>query len=219
MNDRTLTSIENPSIMNLLDGMQFDSIYHEHYSYLSATSVSRVAKRSELSLVDVELIATHGGSNRYWLSKDESITKNTVAELIQRELLGGLFDEKRWRIFSSNVHELIEAFREFCLEARKRGETIAGYGAAAKASTLINSAQLGGGVIEFIVDESPEKIGRFMPNYSIPIVPQTTLVNSDVTHIVIFPWNLADEIGMKIRSALNEKVGIWCAIPELRRIA
>lgn len=219
MNDRTLTSIENPSIMNLLDGMQFDSIYHEHYSYLSATSVSRVAKRSELSLVDVELIATHGGSNRYWLSKDESIMKNTVAELIQRELLGGLFDEKRWRFFSRNVHELIEAFREFCLDARKRSEIIAGYGAAAKASTLINAAQLGGGVIEFIVDESPEKVGRFMPNYSIPIVPQTTLVNSDVAHIVIFPWNLADEIGMKIRSALNEKVGIWCAIPELRRIA
>ncbi len=219
MSNRTLTSIENPSIMNLLDGLQFDSIYHEHYSYLSATSVSRVAKRFNLSLIDVEFVATHGGSNRYWLSKDESIMKNTVVELTQKELLGGLFDEERWRIFSSNVYELIEAFREFCLEARKRSETIAGYGAAAKASTLINSAQLGDGVIEFIVDESPEKIGRFMPNYSIPIVPQVTLVDSDVAHIVIFPWNLADEIGMKIRSALNEKVSIWCAIPELRRIA
>jgi hypothetical protein len=78
---------------------------------------------------------------------------------------------------------------------------------------------LGNGVIKFIVDESPEKIGRFMPNYSIPIVPPDALVNFDVAHIIIFPWNLADEIGMKIRSTLNEKVGIWCAIPKLRRIA
>lgn len=218
MNDRTLVSIENPSIMNLLLGLQFDSIYHEHYSYLSATSVSNLVRRFGIELVDVEQVSTHGGSNRYWLSKNISLKKKSVEQVAEFELQHGLFDEERWKAFSSKVSKILSDFSVFVQERNSHGETVAGYGAAAKASTLINSSKIGKGEIAFIVDESPEKYGRFMPQAGIPIVPKSYLSECTIKHIVIFPWNLADEIAQKIKVSLPDGVQIWCAIPELKKV-
>jgi hypothetical protein len=218
MNNRTIVSIENPSIMNLLEDLQFDSIYHEHYSYLSATAVSKLVARFGITLVDVERVSTHGGSNRYWLSKDVSRKVPRVEDVMRDEVEGGLLDEKKWQAFSSTVNQILASFNVFVSEAASRGERIAGYGAAAKASTLINASKIERGQIEFIVDESPEKSGRFMPQVGIPIVPKTVLNESLVTHIIIFPWNLADEIAKKIADSLPYSVQMWSAIPELKRI-
>jgi hypothetical protein len=218
MNNRTIVSIENPSIMNLLEDLQFDSIYHEHYSYLSATAVSKLVARFGITLVDVERVSTHGGSNRYWLSKDVSRKVPRVEDVMRDEVEGGLLDEKKWQAFSSTVNQILASFNVFVSEAASRGERIAGYGAAAKASTLINASKIKRGQIEFIVDESPEKSGRFMPQVGIPIVPKTVLNESLVTHIIIFPWNLADEIAKKIADSLPYSVQMWSAIPELKRI-
>jgi hypothetical protein len=205
--------------MNLLIGLQFDSVYHEHYSYLSATSVSNLVARFGITLIDVEEISTHGGSNRYWLSKDASMKSQRVEEIKARELAEGLLNESNWTQFSEKVQMILKDFRQFILEAVSRGEKVAGYGAAAKASTLINASKIGSGEISFIVDESPEKSGRFMPQGCIPIVSKSALRQSSITHIVIFPWNLADEIARKIMDELQEQVQVWCAIPNLRRIA
>ena len=218
MNERTLVSIENPSILNLLEGLQFDSIYHEHYSYLSATSVSAIAKKFNICLIEVEQIPTHGGSNRYWLSKNSHAIDKSVASLIANENELGLFDQDKWMTFSTQVTKLLIDFRNFCLESKSKGEIVTGYGAAAKASTLINAAKIGNEAITFIVDESPEKMGRYMPNYGIPIVGKDKLIDSSISHVVIFPWNLADEIGKKIRGSLGQDVSVWSAIPNLRRI-
>jgi C-methyltransferase C-terminal domain/Putative zinc binding domain/Methyltransferase domain len=218
MNERTLVSIENPSIMNLLEGLQFDSIYHEHYSYLSATSVSSIAARFNLHLIEVEQIPTHGGSNRYWLSKVKETRNGSVAHLISNEKSRGLFDHDKWQKFSEQVNTILNEFKHFCDEAKSKGEVVAGYGAAAKASTLINAAKIGSDAIKFIVDESPEKAGRYMPNYSIPIVGKEMLTTLNIDHVVIFPWNLADEIGKKIQDSCEQEVSIWSAIPALRRI-
>lgn len=218
MDSRTLVSIENPSIMNLLIGLQFDSIYHEHYSYLSATSVSNIVKRFGIELVNVEQISTHGGSNRYWLSKDSSLKKRSVQQLAEFEIQYGLFDEGQWKAFSSKVNRILSDFSVFVQEKNSHGETVAGYGAAAKASTLINSSKINKGEIAFIVDESPEKYGRFMPQAGIPIVPKSHLIEHSIKHIVIFPWNLADEIARKIKVSLPEGVQIWRAIPELEMV-
>ena len=218
MDSRTLVSIENPSIMNLLIGLQFDSIYHEHYSYLSATSVSNLVQRFGVELVDIEQILTHGGSNRYWLSKDFSLKKKVVEQVAEFEVQEGLFDEGQWKAFSSKVDRILSKFSAFVQERNSLGETVAGYGAAAKASTLINSSKISKGEIAFIVDESPEKYGRFMPQAGIPIVSKNYLTESSIEHIVIFPWNLADEIARKIKVSLPDEVQIWRAIPELELV-
>jgi hypothetical protein len=218
MDERTLVSIENPSLLNLLDGMQFDSIYHEHYSYLSVHSVSALAKIFGLYLVNVEKINTHGGSNRYWLSKSPSYLESSVAAIREEELNGGLLDEAKWLKFSNSVEKVISAFSEFIRSTTVRGEKIAGYGAAAKASTLINASTIKSGEIQFIIDESPEKIGRFMPRLNIPIVPRHVLKNCDIQHLIIFPWNLAPEIVEYIQRDCPTNLTIWCVIPKLRKL-
>ena len=218
MDERTLVSIENPSLLNLLDGMQFDSIYHEHYSYLSVNSVSALAKIFGLYLVNVEKINTHGGSNRYWLSKSPSYIDSSVADIREEELIGGLLDEIKWSKFSNSVGKAISAFCEFIRSTTVRGEKIAGYGAAAKASTLINASKIKSGEIQFIIDESPEKIGRFMPRLNIPIVPRHVLKDHDIQHLLIFPWNLAPELVESIKRDCPSNLTIWCVIPELKKL-
>ena len=218
MNDRTLVSIENPSIMNLLNDMQFDSIYHEHFSYLSATSVNYLARKFELTLSNIESISTHGGSNRYWLQKGFLPQSPIVEELMKQESMQGITSDERWSIFQAKVNGIIKAFQTFIKEKRELGEVVAGYGAAAKASTLINAAKLESGDIAFIVDESPEKAGRFMPTACVPIVNVDQSKTDKIDHIVIFPWNLSIEIASKIRARFGEAVSIWRAIPRLERI-
>ena len=218
MNDRTLVSIENPSIMNLLNDMQFDSIYHEHFSYLSATSVNYLARKFELTLSNIESISTHGGSNRYWLQKGSLPQSPKVEELMKQESMQGITSDERWSIFQAKVNGIIKAFQTFIKEKRELGEVVAGYGAAAKASTLINAAKLESGDIAFIVDESPEKAGRFMPTACVPIVNVDQSKTDKIDHVVIFPWNLSIEIASKIRTRFGEAVSIWRAIPRLERI-
>lgn len=219
MDHRTQVSIENPSIMNLLVGLQFDSIYHEHFSYLSATSVSNIVERYGISLIDVEIIATHGGSNRYWLSKDKSLKNPRVEVLKASERDRGLLDISTWAQFSTKVSKILNDFKIFISDSVSRGENVAGYGAAAKASTLINASKILPGEIKFIIDESHEKVGRFMPLAYIPIVSKDSEITSTIRHIVIFPWNLVDEIAAKVRESFHNEVEIWCVIPELRKIA
>jgi hypothetical protein len=218
MDKRSLLSIENPSIMNLLQGLQFDSIYHEHFSYLSASSVSRLMKQFGVTLINVEQINTHGGSNRYWLSKEESLILPTVHKIRNQEVNCGLLDESKWKEFSKSVARIITEFSHFISTANARGEQIAGYGAAAKASTLINAANIKFGEIQFIVDRSPEKIGRFMPQVGIPIVHSNTLRERSLKHLVIFPWNIAKEIRDSLTREIKSDIQIWRAIPELRKV-
>ncbi len=218
MDERTLVSIENPSIMNLINDLQFDSIYHEHYSYLSVNAVEALATRFELNLVDVESIPTHGGSNRYWLSRNTHLKNSRVLEMAEWERDSGLFDEKVWSGFSSKVRHIRDEFRSFVTSAKKGGEIVVGYGAAAKASTLINYAGILPNEIIFIVDESPEKIGRVMPSPLIPIVSRDILDKSNFDHVIIFPWNLADEIAKKLKMMDSKDFQLWSFIPEMRRL-
>jgi C-methyltransferase C-terminal domain/Putative zinc binding domain/Methyltransferase domain len=218
MNDRTAVSIENPSIMNLLNDLQFDSIYHEHFSYLSATTVNHLAQASNLTLTHLEQIPTHGGSNRYWIRKGRIQQSKMVEDKIEQELIQGITSIEHWSQFRLRVERIVNEFRNFIHEKKKLGEVVAGYGAAAKASTLINAAKLEANDIAFIIDESPEKIGRFMPSSCVPIVSLDQAKSLEIGHIVIFPWNLSSEISSKIRKLFGEKVSVWRAIPRLEKI-
>ena len=216
----TLISIENPSLANILLGMQFDTIYHEHYSYLSATAVAIVSKKHELQLFKVDELSIHGGTNRYWL-RTLSISApidSSVELFLNFEKNSKLFDISEWSHFSIKVSKILKGFREWLSENSDNGMRVYGYGAAAKASTILNSINLEVGLITAIADVSLEKQNRFMPPHGIKIISPEVLFTENPTDIVIFPWNISVEIATYLKANLGEKVRLWCAIPEMHQV-
>ena len=217
----TLISVENPSIMNLILDNQFDTIYHEHFSYLSAFSVQHLTRGFGLNLYNVEEISTHGGSNRYWIRKSRSkeFEYPSVAVKITQELDNGLLDHLVWSALNSRVKDTILNFSKWLEEAYSDGKRVFGYGAAAKASTLINSARVDTAWIGAIADGSHEKQGRYMPALGIPILAPKKIADLVPTDIVIFPWNIKSELVKQIRNEFSPNVRIWQAVPELRDLS
>jgi hypothetical protein len=212
----TYISIENPSLLNILTHNQFDSIYHEHFSYLTANSVSRLAEDFELRLFDLEEIDTHGGSNRYWLKRD-SVPSQRLNKMLSKETGAGITEQTSWNDSFQNVKGTLENLTKWLDEGRKAGRKIVGYGAAAKASTLLNLVKATPEDLRFIADNSVEKQGRFMPSRSIPIVDPKELASYGPTDVLIFPWNISDEIQSTLVD-LCPDARYWKAIPEMLRI-
>ncbi len=217
----TLVSIENPSLVGLFENRLFDTIYHEHFSYLTSTSVRKLASRAGLELFDVDSIATHGGSNRYWLQKTgvkQNPVSDRVAISINMEEASGIYEESNWFLFSNDCHEILSAFNSWLADANSKGLVVYGYGAAAKASTLINAAAVKPGWIKGIADGGDEKQGRFMPSQSIPILSPSEVFSGSPTDIVIFPWNISEEIGRIIREFEVSAIRIWTAVPKMSEV-
>lgn len=216
----TRISIENPSLANILVGMQFDTIYHEHYSYLSANSVARISKENGLHLSKVEELSIHGGSNRYWLTKfaEGSFTDNSVPRMIQSENMHGLFDLMKWSEYSKKVSIILSNFHFWLRSTKAANGRIYGYGAAAKASTILNSIDIAPGLITAIADASLEKQSRFMPPNGIKIISPETLFAESPTDVVIFPWNIRSEIAEFLNNNLGERTRLWSVIPEMREV-
>jgi hypothetical protein len=216
----TKISIENPSLSNILVGMQFDTIYHEHYSYLSASSVARLSKIYGLNLFKVEQLQIHGGSNRYWLNKltGNDFIEDSVERVIAIEINDGIFTPKNWIAYSEKVKGILNSFHLWLIDAKKTNSKVYGYGAAAKASTILNSIDVGIELIPAIVDVSLEKQNRFMPPHGIKIIPLIELVSKEPTDIIIFPWNIKKEIAANLRQVLSPKTRLWCAIPFMHEV-
>jgi len=216
----TQISIENPSLANILLRMQFDTIYHEHYSYLSATSVSKICKMHRLDLFKVEELSIHGGSNRYWLKKLMPGYKadQSVSDVIESEISKGLFDVAEWDQYSSKVSKILGDFQAWILSGDGNSRKIYGYGAAAKASTILNSIEIDVGLIRAIADVSLEKQERFMPPHGIAIVSPEELFSQKPTDIIIFPWNIKTEIANYLRLNMDTEVRLWCAIPMMHEV-
>ena len=219
-NELTLISIENPSLCNILEGAQFDTIYHEHYSYLSCLSVSNVANRFGLAVFDLDKIATHGGSNRYWmkLNQSEFSLSLTLKNEILRENRMGLSSPLAWETLASNVEDYSNSFSNFLSEQKAMGRLVVGYGAAAKASTLINLIGITSSELIAIADASPEKQEYFMPSANIPIVSPSTLVSLKPDIVIIFVWNISQEILSWLSESELSHVEVWRTIPNLERI-
>jgi|694.fasta_scaffold119727_3 hypothetical protein len=216
----TRISIENPSLSNILVGMQFDTIYHEHYSYLSTSCVARLAEMYGLNLFKVEQLEIHGGSNRYWLQRLtlDNICESSVKNLIKLEKESSLFEPKEWGNFSISVSKILDDFLQWLRVGEESNWKIYGYGAAAKASTILNSIDLAPNAINAIADISLEKQGRYMPPFGIRIISPQELILEKPTDLVIFPWNIKSEIANFLRSNLGGQVRLWCAIPEMHQI-
>lgn len=215
--DHTLISVENPTMLNLIDGGQFDTIYHEHFSYLSSHAVKEIVNPYSLDLIDVEKLPTHGGSNRYWLGKSgKHPIKSTVANEISRELNLGLLSPESHSRFKHLVEETISAFRQW-LNINSRSKIIA-YGAAAKGATFLNSANVSNQEIIAVLDASPEKQGKFMPGSGIPILPPEKILELQPEHVLILPWNIASELRERVLSyQLDQSPSIWTAIPNMKK--
>lgn len=216
----TVISIENPSLMNFLEDDQFDTIYHEHYSYLTTNSVGKIVKPFNLELFDLEQIPTHGGSNRYWLRSSTNLQpKNPNVNLqIETEKAAGLFSREEWSAFSARVQSTLTEFHNWMENSYNKNMKVFGYGAAAKASTLLNAAKIERAWLVSIADGSHEKQGRFMPIEAIPIVSPEAMFNSEPSDVVIFPWNIKEELVKVIKEGSKSETRIWRAIPYLEQI-
>ena len=214
-------TMEFPHLLNLLRLTQFDTIYHEHYSYLSLSSVQRVFTAHGLTIYDVEELPTHGGSLRIYACHDNAgfrIAKS-VSDILEIEQKFGLETLNAYSNFQERVEKIRLNFLAFLLQAQKEGKTVAGYGAAAKGNTLLNYCGVKGeGMIKVVADASPHKQGRFLPGSHIPVVSPEKIKDLKPDYLIIFPWNLKEEIMQQ-----NAFIRTWggkfvTAIPELEII-
>jgi hypothetical protein len=216
----TQVSIENPSLANILEDMQFDTIYHEHYSYLSASAVAKIGRMNGLDLIKVEQIDIHGGSNRYWLTKSslESTIHDSVKEMISRENEMLLFTHEKWSGYSLEVENIMEGLSTWLRAGKTEGKRIYGYGAAAKASTILNSIEVEPGSIIAIADKSLEKQDRYMPPNGVKVISPQKLFLENPTDVLIFPWNIKAEITEYLNANLDTNVRMWCVIPTMHQV-
>ncbi len=212
-------SLEFPHLLSLIEQTQFDTIYHEHFSYLSLGTAEAILASQGLKIFDVEQLPTHGGSLRVFAAhaEDDSLARSgSVDELIAQEGRAGLRDHAIYEAFQPRIDAIRASFVSFLLEQRAAGAKVVGYGAAAKGNTLLNYCGIKGSeLIRFVADVSPHKQGRFLPGSRIPVVPPERIDEEKPDFIIIFPWNLFDEVTGQLAHARDWGARFVTAIPEL----
>jgi hypothetical protein len=189
--------MEFPHLLRLVDGVQFDTIYHEHFSYLSLTAVQRIFAAHDLVVFDVEELPTHGGSLRIFAAHHGSaraIVSPRIDQLLAREKSGGLTDVSRFTDFSEKVKETKRALLDFLIKAKRDGKKVAAYGAAAKGNTLLNYCGVRTDFVDFVVDRAASKQGRLLPGTRIPVLAPESIDAAKPDYLLILPWNLREEI-------------------------
>jgi SAM-dependent methyltransferase len=192
-----VVTIEFPHLMRLMAENQFDTIYHEHFSYFSFTTAERIFAAHGLTLFDVEELPTHGGSLRIYARHADDFGKpvtERAARLRGREAAAGLDRIETYASFTEQVHETKRRLLEFLIGAKRRGKRIAGYGAPGKGNTLLNYCGIRTDFLDYTVDRNPYKHGKFLPGTHIPIYPPERIRETRPDYVLILPWNLKDEI-------------------------
>lgn len=213
-------TIEFPHLMRLVEENQFDTIYHEHFSYFSFTTVREIFAAHGLALYDVEELPTHGGSLRIYgcHANDDRPMTPRARELEQRELSAGLRTLAYYASFANDVRETKWKLLEFLIQARRDGRTVVGYGAPGKGNTLLNYCGIRTDFLDYTVDRSPHKQGLFLPGTHIPIHEPGRIDETRPDYVLILPWNLKDEI-MEQMSRIREWGGRFVVpIPEVEVI-
>ena len=192
-----IITMEFPHLLRLVEGNQFDTIYHEHFSYLSFYTVERIFAHHGLTLFDVEELSTHGGSLRIFArhtADDTHPVTTRVTELRARELAAGVTDLASYSDFEEKAKETKRKLLEFLIEAKRAGKTVVGYGAPGKGNTLLNYCGIRTDFVEYTVDVSPHKQGNFLPGTRIPICHPDRIRQTQPDYVLILPWNLREEI-------------------------
>lgn len=192
-----VATFEFPHLLNLIEQNQFDTIYHEHYSYLSLTAVATIFQANGLSVFDVEELPTHGGSLRVYAQRKDAGVRETsvrVAKLLERETLAGMCNKDFYVGFQRKADKVKNDLLVFLIEAQRAGKSVVGYGAAAKGNTLLNYAGVRPDLMSFVVDRNPAKQGKFLPGSRLPVMAEDQLKQARPDYVVILPWNLRDEV-------------------------
>ncbi len=213
-----VATFEFPHLLRLLEENQFDTIYHEHFSYLSLSAVQRVFAANGLAVFDVEKLSTHGGSLRVFAQRQDTgkhALGARVEELLAEEGRVGMLTAEYYADFQAKAEKVKDDLLAFLVEQKRAGKKVAAYGAAAKGNTLLNFAGIRPDLLRFVVDLNPAKQGKFLPGSRIPILPPAALSEYQPDFIIILPWNIAAEVNQQ-----NEHVRQWggsfvIAVPRL----
>ena len=210
-------SIEIPHLLRLIDGNEYDTIYHEHFSYLSLLTTQRVLAAAGLTVVDVEELPTHGGSLRTWSMPTESAgpTSPAVEAVLADEAAAGLHTVSGHDGFAGAVAKVRNDLLEFLIGCAREGKKVVGYGAPGKGNTLLNHCGIRSDLMEFSVDRNPFKHGKFLPGTHIPIHPVEALAEARPDYVLVMPWNLRKEISAQLEYVREWGGKLVVALPEL----
>jgi SAM-dependent methyltransferase len=218
---RGLVSIEAPHLVRLIAEVQFDTIYHEHYAYWSLHAMEQALRRHGLVVVDVERLATHGGSLRVFAAARNGggAIGGSLADVRGEEAKLGIAGSALYEGFEAGVRAVIQGFWDYVRSARRSGRTIAGYGAAAKGNTFLNACKATAMDIVMVADKNPMKQGRLLPGSRIPVVSPEALLAARPNDILILPWNLAQEIRAELAAVAAWGGRLVTAVPSVKFIA
>jgi hypothetical protein len=216
---RGVITMEFPHLMCLMAENQFDTIYHEHFSYFSFITTEKIFAAHGLTLFDVEELSTHGGSLRIYARHEDDETEpvgEQVTELRSREIEAGFTSLDTYKFFEEQVKETKRKLLEFLIQARRNGKSIAGYGAPGKGNTLLNYCGIRTDFLDYTVDRNPYKQGKFLPGTHIPIYHPDKIKETRPDYVLILPWNFRDEIMQQIAYIRDWGAQFLVPIPEVK---
>jgi 2-polyprenyl-3-methyl-5-hydroxy-6-metoxy-1,4-benzoquinol methylase len=219
LKDDGVATFEFPHLLKLLAEAQFDTIYHEHFSYLSLTAVQCIFRANGLEVFRVDALPTHGGSLRVFAQRSESgkrLVEASVADMLARETTTGMLKPEHYRNFQARTDRIKHDLMRFLLDAKRDGKAVAAYGAAAKGNTLLNYAGVRPDLVAFVVDRNPAKQGKCMPGSRIPIVNEDRLRTAKPDYILILPWNLRTELTQQLAYIKEWGGQLVTAVPDLQ---
>lgn len=210
-------TLEFPHLMRLIEHTQFDTVYHEHFSYLSLYTVCRIFQKAGLRVWHADELPTHGGSLRVYgcHGNDSRQSSQAVAKLLEEEARRGLQTVTTYTGFQSRADRIKDELLDFLIQQKRAGKKVAAYGAAAKGNTLLNYAGIKPDLLPFVCDAAPSKQGKFMPGSHIPILSPSVLKKQRPDYMVILPWNIAQEIRKQLTDLVAHGVWFVTVIPEL----
>ena len=211
-------SVEFPHLLQLVRQGQFDTVYHEHFSYLSLATVVRIFAAQGLTVWDVEALPTHGGSLRVWAQHRDHPRGPTarVSEMLDLEARAGMDKADFYRGLQARADRIKDALVAFLIEQKRAGRSVVGYGAAAKGNTLLNYAGVRPDLLPFVVDASPHKQGRYLPGSRIPVRDEAALRAARPDCVLVLPWNLREEIAGQLAYVRDWGARFVTAVPELQ---
>ena len=215
--DTGVVTIEFPHLLNLIEKMQFDTIYHEHFSYFSLYTVNKIFEAFGLRVFDVERLPTHGGSLRIYGCHIESkiATCSAVSDVLEAEISYGLTSLAVYNGFQGKIENIKNNFLKTSIDFKNSNKIILGYGAAAKGNTLLNYAGVKKDLLPCVFDAAKSKQGKYMPGSHVPILPVELIPDTSMDYLLILPWNIKTEIISQLKDIAGDKVKFVTAIPSL----
>ncbi|EJM10833.1 methyltransferase family protein [Pseudomonas sp. GM21] len=213
-----VATFEFPQLLTLMAGQQFDTLYHEHYSYLSLTAVQTLCERNGLHVFDVSQLPTHGGSLRVFVQRADGVRRDVqpaVAQQLQAELAAGVKTAEYYATLAPAAERIKHELLRFLLQAKADGKRVVGYGAAAKGNTLLNYAGVKPDLLAWVADANPHKQGKYLPGSRIPIMSPAQIDIEQPDYVLVLPWNLLHEVSQQLAQVRQWDGRFVIAVPEL----